>query len=123
MAGTNRWIGVMLGFVVLIGATRVVAQDWPQWRGPNRDGKVTGFAVPQTWPEALTQKRRTSVGSGDATPALVGDKLYVFARQGEDEVTICLNASDRKQVWWDKYAAQAVRPRARAAANPAFVRS
>jgi len=38
----------------------------------------------------------------------VGEKLYVFARQGEDEVTLCLNAGDGKEVWRDKYTAQAV---------------
>ena len=108
MTGANRSIGVMVGCVVLIGATRAGAQDWPQWRGPNRDGKVAGFTAPQTWPEALTQKWRTTVGSGDATPALVGDKLYVFARQGDDEVTLCLDAGDGKELWQDKYAAQAV---------------
>ena len=108
MTGANRSIGVMVGCVVLIGATRAGAQDWPQWRGPNRDGKVAGFTAPQTWPEALTQKWRTTVGSGDATPALVGDKLYVFARQGDDEVTLCLDAGDGKELWRDKYAAQAV---------------
>ena len=48
------------------------------------------------------------MGSGDATPALVGDKLYVFARQGEDEVTLCLDTRDGKELWRDKYAAQAV---------------
>ena len=48
------------------------------------------------------------MGSGDATPALVGDKLYVFARPGDDEVTLCLNAGDGKELWRDKYAAQAV---------------
>ena len=38
------------------------------------------------------------MGSGDATPALVGDKLYVFARQSADEVILCLNAADGKRV-------------------------
>lgn len=108
MTGANRVIGVMVGCVVLIGAARVAAQDWPQWRGANRDGKVAGFTAPQTWPEALTRKWRTTVGSGDATPALVGDKLYVFARQGDDEVTLCLDAADGKERWRNKYAAQAV---------------
>ena len=108
MTGANRSIGVMVGCVVLIGATRVVAQDWPQWRGPNRDGKVAGFTAPETWPEALAEKWKTTVGSGDATPALVGDKLYVFARQGDDEVTLCLDAGDGRKLWQDKYAAQAV---------------
>ena len=108
MTGANRLIGVMMGCMVLIGAARVAAQDWPQWRGPNRDGKVAGFTAPQTWPEALIRKWRTTVGSGDATPALVGDKLYVFARQGDDEVTLCLDARDGKELWRDEYAAQAV---------------
>jgi outer membrane protein assembly factor BamB len=98
----------MVVCVILVSAGLVFAQDWPQWRGPNRDGKVTGFAAPQKWPEELTQKWSTTVGWADATPALVGDKLYVFARQGDEEVTLCLNASNGKEVWRDAYAAQVV---------------
>ena len=94
--------------VVLMSATWAQAQDWPQWRGANRDGKVAGFTAPEKWPSALAPKWKTTVGSGDATPALVGDKLYVFARQGDDEVTLCLTAADGKEVWREKYAAQAV---------------
>jgi outer membrane protein assembly factor BamB len=98
---------MMVG-VILVGATCTAAQDWPQWRGPNRDGKVTGFTAPEKWPTALAQKWKTTVGQGDATPALVGDKLYVFTRQGDDEVLQCLSAADGKEVWQSKYAAQAV---------------
>lgn len=59
------------------------------------------------------------MGSGDASPALVGDKLYVFARQGADEVTWCLNVTDGKELWKDKYAAQAIGgPAARQHAGP-----
>ncbi len=118
MTGANRSIGVIFGCVVLIGGSCVFAADWPQWRGPNRDGKVTGFTAPQNWPEALTQKWRTTVGSGDATPALVAGKLYVSARQGDDEVTICLSAADGSQLWQDKYAAQAVTGAARRHPGP-----
>jgi len=99
---------VIVACVILIAAGCVLGQDWPQWRGPNRDGKATGFTSPQTWPKELAQKWKVTVGTGDSTPALVGDKLYVFARQGEEEVTLCLNAADGKEVWKDKYAAQAV---------------
>ena len=104
----NRWSIMMVGCVILIAAGCVLGQDWPQWRGPNRDGKVTGFAAPQAWPKELAPKWKTSVGTGCATPALVGDKLYVFARQGDEEVTLCLNAADGLEVWKDKYTAQAV---------------
>jgi outer membrane protein assembly factor BamB len=108
MTNANRSIGLMAGCVVLIGAAHVVAQDWPQWRGSDRDGRVAEFAAPETWPGALVEKWKTTVGLGNATPALVGDKLYVFARQGEDEVTLCLNAGDGKELWRDKFTAQAV---------------
>jgi len=108
MRNASRLVGVMLSGMILVLATCAFAQDWPQWRGANRDGKATGFTAPQKWPTALAQKWKVTVGSGDATPALVGDKLYVFARQGDDEVTRCLNAADGKEVWKDKYAAQAV---------------
>jgi outer membrane protein assembly factor BamB len=108
MRSTSRSIGVVMACFVLISMGRVLAQDWPQWRGPNRDGKVTGFTVPQTWPKALTPKWKTTVGLGDGTPALVGDKLYVLARQGEQEVMLCLNAVDGKEIWQDRYTAQVV---------------
>jgi len=119
MRNANGSIGVMTGIVILISAGCVLAQDWPQWRGANRDGKVAGFTAPQTWPKTLTEKWKVNVGEGDSTPALVGDKLYVLARQGGDEVILCLNASDRKEVWRDKYAAQAVSgPSARQHSGP-----
>jgi outer membrane protein assembly factor BamB len=118
MKNTNRLIGLIVACIVLISARRAVAQEWPQWRGAHRDGKVTGFTAPQTWPQSLVQKWRTTVGSGDATPALVGEKLYVFARQGDDEVTLCLSAADGSQLWQDKYAAQAVTGAARRHPGP-----
>jgi len=108
MKNTNQSRTVMVGCVVLLIASCVFAQDWPQWRGLNRDGKVSGFKAPQEWPKELTQKWKVTVGSGDATPALVGNKLYVFTRQGDDEVILCLDARSGSELWKSKYAAQAV---------------
>ncbi len=86
---------LMLSMTVLNGQ----AQDWPQWRGINRDGKVTGFKAPQNWPQQLNQTWKVTVGLGDATPALLNNKLYVFTRQGENELLQCLDAATGKQVW------------------------
>ncbi len=108
MRSASRSMGVIVSFVILIGASLAGAQDWPQWRGPGRDGKVVGFTAPKTWPKALTATWTVKVGTGDATPALVGGKLYVFARQGDDEVVLCLDAGSGKEVWSYRYAAQAV---------------
>jgi outer membrane protein assembly factor BamB len=99
-------LGLAVAGTVLLGAGFAAAQDWPQWRGPHRDGKATGFEAPSNWPRELTQKWKVTVGDGAATPALVGDKLYVFARQGGDEVLRCLDAETGKEVWQAKYPAQ-----------------
>jgi outer membrane protein assembly factor BamB len=101
-------LGILAGSALWFGALNLPAQDWPQWRGPNRDGKASQFNVPDKWPAALTQKWKTTVGTGDATPALVGDKLYVFARQGAEEINLALNAADGKVIWQEKYEAQTV---------------
>jgi outer membrane protein assembly factor BamB len=98
-------IGAMVGGLVLFSAAGVLAQDWPQWRGPNRDGKASGFTAPETWPKALKEQWKTTVGLGDATPALVGDRLYVVTRQGDDELVQCLSAADGKRIWSNEYAA------------------
>jgi outer membrane protein assembly factor BamB len=82
---------------------RLPAADWPQWRGPNRDAKAADFTPPKTWPKELTQKWKIAVGEGVATPALVGDKLYVFSRQDGNEITRCLDAGTGKEIWQDKY--------------------
>jgi len=92
-----------LALIASLATAGVFAQDWPQWRGPNRDAKASDFKTPKTWPKELTQKWKVAVGEGVATPALVGDKLYVFSRQEDKEVTRCLNAADGKEVWSDKY--------------------
>jgi outer membrane protein assembly factor BamB len=88
---------------MLLGAAGLFAQDWPQWRGPHRDGKAADFKAPATWPKELTKKWKVPVGEGVATPALVGDKLYVFVRQDGKEVLRCLQAADGKEVWQDGY--------------------
>jgi hypothetical protein len=38
--------------------------DWPQWRGPNRDGTLATFVEPKTWPERLTERWKIDVGTG-----------------------------------------------------------
>ena len=107
----TRWL---LLLAISLGVSRVAAgaADWPQWRGPDRDNKVTGFTEPKTWPKELTKKWTTNVGLGDASPVLVGDKIYVFTRDGDDEIIWCLDAAKGTEIWKDKYAAQAVTNRA-----------
>src|SRR5262245_46998352 len=99
----NRTMAVISSWVVLVITIRALAQDWPQWRGANRDAKAIDFKAPGTWPKELTQKWKVTVGEGVATPALVANKLYVFARQEGNEITRCLDATTGQEVWQEKY--------------------
>ena len=103
MKNTHQILSVVSGLALAATASYALAQDWPQWRGANRDGKAASFTAPKTWPKELTQKWKVTVGEGVATPCLVGDKLYVFARQEGGEIARCLDAGTGKELWKDKY--------------------
>ena len=110
----NRHVSSRLGKLVgacglvIVMVSGISAQDWPQWRGVNRDAKVRGSQTPATWPEELKKVWTVTVGDGVATPSLQGDRFYVFSRQGDEEVTRCLNAETGEVLWTDKYATAAV---------------
>jgi outer membrane protein assembly factor BamB len=106
MMNARRVSGLVLSCLSASAGGVALAQDWPQWRGPNRDAKAAAFNAPKTWPKELTRKWKVNVGLGDATPALVGDRLFVFTRQEANEVISALDAASGKEVWQDKYEAQ-----------------
>src|SRR5688572_1262065 len=88
---------------------RVEAQnnssDWTQWRGPNRDGAIVSFREPPVWPDQLTRRWTVEVGSGYSTPLVAGDRVYMFSRQGENEVMRALDAASGKVIWETDYPA------------------
>ena len=104
-----------LNFIISVIATLIIfsstdsfSQDWPQWRGINRDSKVTGFKAPPNWPSELKQEWKVTVGFGDATPVLVGKNIYLNTRQGDQEVILCLDAATGKELWKNQYPSNAV---------------
>jgi outer membrane protein assembly factor BamB len=74
--------------------------DWPQWRGPNRDGVVHGVSVPVKWPKSLKEEWSAPVPEGfSSSPVVVGSNVYVFARQKESELVLCLELASGKEKW------------------------
>jgi outer membrane protein assembly factor BamB len=109
--------------VVFAGLTGVVAgqgdaPDWPQWRGPNRDGSVASFTPPKVWPERLNQKWKVDVGLGHATPLVVANRVYIFSRRGDDEVMAALAADSGKLLWQTGYPVQFTMDKAAAPHGP-----
>src|SRR5689334_20235627 len=65
-------------------AARISAADWPQWRGPGRDGHSLEKGLLKEWPAAGPKLawKIADAGSGYSTPAVVGDRLYFLSNDG-----------------------------------------
>jgi outer membrane protein assembly factor BamB len=94
----------VLIFVLCLIVAGLRAQDWSQWRGPNRDG-VIPFNEPKAWPEKLTTKWKVPVGEGYASPLFSGGRILEFTRQGDDEVAMSVDPENGKILWHQSYPA------------------
>ncbi|MDA1141836.1 MAG: PQQ-binding-like beta-propeller repeat protein [Planctomycetota bacterium] len=84
------------------------AGDWPDWRGPNRDGvsTETGWLAP--WPpQGPPILWRQSLGNGYTTVTIVGDKLFTMGNQringSETDLVYCLNPETGEEIWKYSY--------------------
>ena len=76
--------------------------DWPQWRGPHRDAISNETGLLRDWPKAGPRLlwQLHDLGDGYATPAVVGQRVYVLAnRDTGNEFVTALNIADGKPVW------------------------
>lgn len=96
---TNTVTAIFIALLLASTTLATTIADWPQWRGPNRDGLVSGVAIPRRWPKELKQEWKVTVGVGHSTPVVANGRIYVFARQGEEEVLMCLDSETGKQIW------------------------
>jgi outer membrane protein assembly factor BamB len=86
--------------ILLLLVLPVSGQDWPQWRGPNRDGIAHGITIPTKWPKTLREEWQVPVAeSFSSSPVVVGANIYVFAREKDDEIVRCLDLTTGKEKW------------------------
>ncbi len=73
----------LAGAAVLLAAD-APAGDWPQWRGPNRDGVSTETGLLKTWPADGPKQiqKITGIGGGYSTVAVVGGRIYTTGAKG-----------------------------------------
>jgi outer membrane protein assembly factor BamB len=101
-----RTVLMILAALFILFSRNAQAQDWPQWRGANRDGVVTGFTAPKTWPDQLKPKWKVTVGTGHSSPLVAGKRVYLHSRQGEKEVVAAYDLDTGKVLWQDSYAVE-----------------
>jgi outer membrane protein assembly factor BamB len=87
---------------LLLALVLNVSEDWPQWRGPNRDA-VSQTAIAK-WPDKLVPKWKIDIGEGHSSPVFAAGRIYSFARQNELEIVRALDPTTGKQLWQQSYA-------------------
>jgi len=92
----------LMGCCATLCTSLLLAADWPQWRGPQRDGISQETRLLKEWPkdgpELLWSIK--DAGSGYSTPAVVGGRIYLLGNKGtDDEFVSALAAKDGSNVW------------------------
>ncbi|MGK0185908.1 MAG: outer membrane protein assembly factor BamB [Verrucomicrobiales bacterium] len=93
----------LLATAHLTPATGEDEVSWPGWLGPKRDGRVDHFNVPTEWPEKLKKVWTAEVGTGYSTPIVASGRIYQHARQGDEDVVLCLDLETGKSLWRKTY--------------------
>ena len=107
--------GLLAAMIAASMGTVAMAEDWPQWMGPNRDNRWNATNVLDRFPEGGPKVVwRSKVAGGYSGPAVVGDRLYVTDFVSEAEVKVdnfnratyagkervlCLDATTGKEIW------------------------
>lgn len=74
--------------------------DWPQFRGPNGDGRAEFAALQLPWPDGgPAELWSVPLGGGYSGIAAVGTKLYTLISAGSDELLVAFDARDGRQLW------------------------
>jgi outer membrane protein assembly factor BamB len=75
--------------------------EWPQWRGPLRNGLSSETGLLKQWPAngPAVAWSITNLGEGYGSLAIKADRLYVQGTKGSESAVFCLNRADGKTIW------------------------
>jgi len=95
-------LGVILAALALEGQTSARAGgNWPQWRGPNRDGISKETNLLASWPEAGPPKLWTAsgLGAGFSSVSIVAGRIFTMGDRREGQFVIALDEQTGKELW------------------------
>jgi outer membrane protein assembly factor BamB len=98
-------LGLLSALILLAAQVSLAAElntnDWPQWRGPNRDGMSLQKGLVDKWPEdgppVLWQTK--GLGKGYASVAVAAGKIFTLGNRDKEERLTCLEDKDGKELW------------------------
>ena len=104
---TGRIRTQVLALLFTIIAGNVLAQDWPQYMGPNRNSITEQQGLLKTWPEGGPEVKWTvEVGVGFGGPAIKDGKVYLLDRDDKTgDIMRCFDLSSGEELWKYDYEA------------------
>jgi outer membrane protein assembly factor BamB len=86
------------------------AEDWPQWRGPRRDGISLESEWFKNWPVGGTPRVawRAAVGQGHSAVSIADGRAYSMGWDGEQDTIFCFDAEMGKLLWKESYPCQTI---------------
>src|SRR2546429_2773315 len=89
---------IVLASLALISTS--FAADWPQYRGPNHDAISPETGIQKNWPAGGPKVVwKIPVGESFGSIAVVGKRCYLMMERNNNEVCVCLDADNGKEVW------------------------
>ena len=89
-------------FITRSASMGTSTSDWPQWRGPERNGVSKESGLLKQWPAEGPKLlwQMDDIGDGYSTPSVVGNRIYLMSNRGMDnEFVLALSTQDGKPVW------------------------
>jgi len=101
-----------LALLLVAGLGSLAADDWPQWRGPNRDAISKESGLLKEWPASGPRLvwKAAGLGSGYSTVAVVGERIYTTGDRPDANYLVALNRADGKILWSAKLGGKAGAP-------------
>ncbi len=96
--------GLFSIFTALLNSS-AFAQDWPQWRGPERDGVLAASHVPASWPDSLRRVWRIEIGEGYSSPVVANGRVFVHSRLDPEELVAAIDFKTGSVLWRKNYPA------------------
>ncbi len=81
--------------------TALLADDWPQWRGPDRTGLSAEVGLLDEWPEGGPEInwQIETLGEGYSAPAVEGERLYIQGTRNELSMVFAIATQTGEEIW------------------------
>ncbi|MEM9290995.1 MAG: PQQ-binding-like beta-propeller repeat protein [Acidobacteriota bacterium] len=89
------------GWILAIAPQQSEAEDWPQWRGQERDGKAPSTGLLQSWPEAGPPLawQAAGLGSGFSSVSVADGKVFTLGDKEGSQHAFALEDGSGKLLW------------------------